>query len=96
MLAPVVAALVARVFHRREISDFTLGVSGYPILGPVIGAIGFGLSALGSYLSLRAEDPQAKQTMSSEWTMVGFLFSLVGMIALSGLALWRIFSSTSL
>src|SRR5688572_1456550 len=92
VLAPVVSAL-ARWFYRRELVDFTLGTSGYPVVGPMIGAMGFGLSALGGLFALNAEDQGSKQTMSSEWTMISFLFSLLGLLALSSLALWRIFEN---
>jgi hypothetical protein len=84
LTAPVVAAVLGRLFYRREITDFTLGGSGYPVIGPVIGAVGFGVSALFSFASLRGMD------RDSEGTMLAFLFSLLGLIALSGLALWRI------
>jgi hypothetical protein len=84
VMAPVVAVVIGRVFYRTEITDFTLGVSGYPILGPVVGAVGFGISALLSFASLRGSGRE------SEGTMLTFLFSLLGLIFLSGLALCRV------
>jgi hypothetical protein len=86
LLAPVVAILVAKVFYRREITDFTLGASGYPVLGPVVGAVACGASALVSFLSLRGSHQE------SEGTMLAFLFSILGLLVLSGLALWNVLS----
>ena len=84
MLAPVTAVLVGRLFYRHEITAFTLGVSGLPVIGPAIGAIGFGISALVYFHSLRNSDHV------SDGTVIGFLVSVFGLVALSGLAAWQV------
>ena len=86
-IAPIFAMLLGRLLYRGEITLFTVGESGFPVLGPAIGSIGFGISTITYFISLRGTG------RDSERTMIGFLVSSAGLLAFSALAIWRLLAS---
>lgn len=84
IFAPLIALSVMKLFFRRETTLFLFGETGFPILGPALGAAAFGVSAIGYLVVLRKPDHD------SEWDMVMFLMSVLGLVLFSAFAVSRV------
>ncbi len=81
---PLVVLAVMRLFYRRELTDFSWGVSGFPIVGPFVAALGFGFSAAIALQSIRSDSED------SDNMMLSFLFHLAGFVVFATLTVCNV------
>ena len=86
VFAPLIALLAMKLFYRRETTLFLFGETGFPILGPGLGAAALRVSAIGYLVTSRKPDRE------SERDMVMFLMSLLGLVVFSAFAVSRALS----
>jgi hypothetical protein len=81
---PLIALAVMRLFYRSDLTDFAWGVSGFPIVGPFVAALGFGFSAAMALQSIRSGSED------SDNMMLSFLFHFAGLVVFATLTVWRV------